>query len=114
MAKVTRIAYSKTLTPSKYERLEDIADRLGRLRTEIWQRYGSVQGVGLTSRQIRDRWLAEGRAFDVPARLWKATLRDTFADIVAYREAAKAKVRKAVHRRTDDDEEHAVEVRPLA
>lgn len=104
MAKVTRIAYSKNLTHSKYE-LEDIASRLGKLRTEIWQRYGSISGVGLTSRQIRNRWLAAKQEFDVPARLWKATLRDTIGDIAAYREAAQVKVRKAIQRRTDDKEQ---------
>jgi hypothetical protein len=105
VSKVTRIVYSKGLNQGKYERLVKIASRLGRLRAEVWRRYGSVQGVGLSHRQIRDRWLAEGRQFDVPARLWKETLRDTFGDIVAYREAAKVKVRRAVWRRAQDDAE---------
>lgn len=105
MAKVTRIASSKNLAPGKYERLSEIARRLGRIRAEVWQRYGSIQGVGLTHRQIRDSWLAEGRGFDVPARLWKETLRDTFRDIQTYREAAKVEVRKAIRNRTNDDEQ---------
>jgi IS605 OrfB family transposase len=105
MSKVTRIAYSKHLNQGKYERLTGIARRLGKLRAEVWRRYGSVQGVELTHRQIRDQWLAEGREFDVPARLWKETLRDTFGDIVAYREAAKVKVRRAIWKRTRDDED---------
>ncbi|HIE30546.1 TPA: hypothetical protein EYP66_25085 [Candidatus Poribacteria bacterium] len=46
-----------------------IARRLGKIRKEVWHRYGSISGVGLTHREIRDRWLAEGRKFDVPARL---------------------------------------------
>lgn len=105
MTKITRIvySYSQNLNQGKHDRLAEIASRLGRLRTEIWQRYGSIAGVGLTDRQIRDQWLAEGKQFDVPARLWKETLRDTFADIVSYREAAKVKVRQAIRRHTTDD-----------
>ena len=105
MSKVTRIAYSQKLNPGKLDQLREIASRLGNLRAEVWHRYGSIACVGLTSRQIRDEWLAEGREFDVPARLWKETLRDTFDDICLYREAAKAKVRKAIFKRTDDEEE---------
>ena len=105
MVKVTRIAYSKDLNQGKYDQLEAIAQRLGQLRAEVWQRFGSINGVGVTDRQIRDGWLVEKREFDTPARLWKATLHDTFADITMYREAAKVKVRKAIHKRTDDEEE---------
>lgn len=105
MNKVTRIAYSKNLNQGKYDSLSEIAHRLGQLRTEVWHRYGSISGVGLTHREIRDGWLAEGREFDVPARLWKETLRDTFSDIRLYREAAKGKVRKAIVKRTEDEEE---------
>ena len=96
MAKVTRIAYSKNLSAGKYQRLSELAQRLGKIRAEVWQRFGSVQGIGRSHRDIRDQWLQEGRVFDVPARLWKETLRDTFADILLYRAAAKAKVRKAI------------------
>ncbi len=42
MSKVTRIAYSQNLNQSKCDRLEDIARRLGRLRAEVWRRFGSV------------------------------------------------------------------------
>jgi IS605 OrfB family transposase len=105
MSKVTRIAYSKNLKKGKYTKLSLIATRLGRLRKEIWHRYGAISGVGLTHRQIRDGWLAYGRQFDVPARLWKETLRDTVEDICLYREAAKVKVRKAIAKRTKKEEE---------
>jgi hypothetical protein len=37
MSKVTRIAYSKHLNQGKYERLTEIARRLGKLRAEVWQ-----------------------------------------------------------------------------
>ena len=105
MSQVTRIAYSHNLNAGKLDQLKEIASCLGNLRTEVWHRYGSISGVGHSSRQIRDEWLAENRQFDVPARLWKETLRDTFDDICLYREAAKVKVRKAISKRTKDESE---------
>lgn len=47
MAKVTRIAYSKKLNAAKYAALEEQARRLGRVRSEVWNRYGSVQPLFL-------------------------------------------------------------------
>jgi IS605 OrfB family transposase len=105
MSKVTRIAYSKQLNQGKFARLAEIARRLGKLRSETWDRLGALAGLGLTDRRVRDEWLVQGRQFDVPARLWKATLSDVMADIAAYREAAKIKVRKAIRARTNNDDE---------
>lgn len=103
--KATRILYSHHLTDSKFARLEEIAKRLGVLRSEIWNEYGSLKGVGMRDREIRNAWMEEGRTPDLPARLWKETLRDVVADIKAYREAAKVKVRKAINRLDVDEEE---------
>lgn len=101
--KVTRIAYSHYLTASKLSRLQEIAKRLGVLRSEIWNEYGSLKGVGLRDRAIRNELVKEGRTpADLPARLWKETLRDVIADITAYREASKVVVRKAVNKRMKD------------
>ena len=97
--KITVIAQSKNLTDAKLERLTALASRLGKLRTEIWNEFGSIKGVNLIHRQIRDQWLAENKAFDVPARLWKETLHDVIDDIHLYCEAAKDKVRKAIAKR---------------
>jgi len=94
--KITAIVQSKNLTAAKLERLTELASSVGRLRAEIWNEFGSLKGVNLTHRQIRDRWLAENKTFNVPARLWKETLRDVIDDIHLYCEAAKEKVRKAI------------------
>ena len=51
--KATRIAYSKNLTGAKYAKLEEQARRLGLVRSEVWERYGSIAGAALTDRQIR-------------------------------------------------------------
>lgn len=103
--KATRIAFSKGITSSKYDALEEQARRLGRVRTEVWDRYGSISGAHLTDRQIRDAWLKEGRQFDVPANAWKETLRDAKADISMTVEAAKVDARRAIRRHTKNDSE---------
>ena len=98
--KVTRIAYSRGVNAGKYGQLVEQAGRLGRARSLVWDRYGSITGVGVSDRQIRDAWMADGAATScgVLANAWKETVRDAVADIRAHREAAKAKVRRRVGR----------------
>jgi hypothetical protein len=100
--KVTRIAYSKNLNRGKYAQLEEQARLLGRVRSLVWRRYGSVAGVGVgvKDRTIRDQWMRDGTAagFGVLANAWKETVRDAVADITASREAGKVEVRRAVSR----------------
>lgn len=103
--KATRIAFSKPLNPGKFAQLTEQARRLGVIRSEVWHRYGSIAGVTLKDRQIRDAWLAEGRQFDVQANPWKETLRDAKADISMTVEAAKVKARQAIRRHTKDEAE---------
>lgn len=67
--------------------------------------YGSIQGVRLTDRQIRDTWLQEQRTFPVSTNAWKETLRDAKANIVMTVEAAKVKARSAIRRHTPDEHE---------
>jgi IS605 OrfB family transposase len=105
MGKVTRIAYSKRLNDGKYNRLVEIARRLGILRSEVWNEFGSINGARVKDREVRDMWMADNKHFDVPARLWKETLRDVMDDIKMYSEAAKVKVRKSIQLHTDDNEE---------
>ncbi|MEV4543621.1 transposase [Micromonospora echinaurantiaca] len=107
--KVTRIACSTRLNPDKYAALLEQARRLGRVRSEVWQRYGSINGVGsgLRDRQVRDCWLVDGthQRFGVLANAWKETIRDAMADMAANMAAAKVDVRRAIVRRTDDPAE---------
>ncbi|WP_019057381.1 zinc ribbon domain-containing protein [Streptomyces prunicolor] len=105
--KVTRIAYSQRLNQSKYAQLDEQALLLGRVRALVWRRYGSVTGLGISDRTIRDQWMADGTAagFGVLANAWKETVRDAVADIKACREAAKVPVRQAIHRHYTTEEE---------
>jgi hypothetical protein len=98
--KVTRIAYSRGVNAGKCGLLVGQVRRLGRVRSLVWGRYGSVMGVGVSDRRIRDGWMADGTAtsLGVLANAWKGTVWDAVADIRAHREAAKAKVRRRVGR----------------
>jgi hypothetical protein len=101
LVKVTRIVYSSHLNAGKYGQLVEQAGRLGRVRSLVWDQYGSIAGVGRSDRQIRDAWMTGGTAegFGVLANAWKETVRDAVADIRAHREAAKVEVRRQIHRR---------------
>ncbi|MFZ2727159.1 MAG: transposase [Methylococcaceae bacterium] len=101
----TRIAFSHKLNQGKYSALLEQAKRLGVIRSEVWQRFGSIKGVGLRDRSIRDAWIREGRQFNVPANAWKQTLSDAIGDIKANREAAKIKVKQAIRRKTKESSE---------
>ena len=53
----TEIAFSDDINKGKLAALLEQAQRLGVIRTEVWQRFGSLKGVGLGDRTIRDNWL---------------------------------------------------------
>lgn len=107
MPKVTRIAFSADLNDRKLQLLAEQARLLGRVRSLVWRQFGSVHGVGVSDRQVRDRWMSDGTAttFGVLANPWKETVRDAVADIAAARATAKARVRRDIRRRTDDEDE---------
>ena len=98
--KLTRIHHCKNLNSAKYQQLERQALLLGQVRSLVWRQYGSIAGVGLGDRKIRDAWMKQGVEFNVSANAWKETLRDAVSDIKAYREATKEKVKKFIRQRT--------------
>lgn len=103
--KLTRIHHCKNLNREKYKQLEKQATLLGRVRSDVWCKYGAVSGLNVSDRTIRDAWMSEGRAFNVSANAWKETLRDCISDIKAYREAAKEKIKQAIRKRASCDNE---------
>ena len=101
--KATRILYSKKLNAGKYSALTKQAKLLGCLRSETWQRFAVVSGVGLRDRDIRNQWLKDLRDFTpLSANAWKESLRDSVSDIALACAAAKFKVRKAIRRHTTE------------
>ena len=109
MPLVTRSATSKDLTASKHERLAEMAERCGDVRSETWVRYGGLGGLGRTPRDIRDEdWMsgpALGAKTKLPARIWKATLEDSLNAIKANRAAAVTKCVKIIWRSSHTDQQ---------
>jgi hypothetical protein len=105
--KVTRIAYSRNLNAGKYAQLIEQARRLGRVRSLVWDLRGSIAGLGVSDRAIRDTWMAEGTAagFGVLANAWKEAAalnvldRDTDPDIGLY--TSHTKVWQIIQERAD-------------
>jgi IS605 OrfB family transposase len=98
----TQIAFSHQINQGKYTALQEQAHRLGSIRSDVWQRFGSINSVKCDDRSIRNAWVKEKRTFNVLANPWKQTLSDAIGDIKANREAAKWHVKQAIRRRTQD------------
>ena len=103
----TRTYCSKKLDEQTYAELTLIAKRLGILRKIIWHQFSS-DPKKLNDRKIRDIWLREKKnrtnlypkiIDQLPARLWKETLRDTIGNINAYFEAGFAKAIKILYKK---------------
>ncbi len=62
----------------KYKQLEKQAVLLGRIRSEVWAKYGAISGLNISDRAIRDAWMKESRDFGVSANAWKETLYASF------------------------------------
>ena len=103
----TRTYYSKILDESSFSELTLIAKKLGILRKILWHQFSSNPRK-LNDREIRDNWLkakASGAngypkiIDELPARLWKETLRDTIGNINAYFEAGFARAIKILYKK---------------
>lgn len=102
MSKVSRVIESVDLNTLKYLLLVEQARLLGLIRKDIWQRFGSINGVGASFRKIRNDWVKSRNFMPLPAKAWKETLRDTLDDIKLYEESVKEKVRKVIYTHKDN------------
>ena len=102
MSKVSRIIESVDLNTLKYLLLVEQARLLCLIRKDIWQRFGSINGVGASFRKIRNDWVKSRNFMPLPAKAWKETLRDTLDDIKLYEESVKEKVRKIIYTHKDN------------
>ena len=103
----TRTYYSKKLDEQTYSELALIAKRLGILRKIIWHQFSS-DPKKLNDRKIRDIWLREKKngtnlypkiIDQLPARLWKETLRDTIGSINGYFETGFKEIIKRLYKK---------------
>ncbi len=80
---VTRIAIVGTakLNTWKSEELDTIANRLGSLRSDLWNEYGSLKAWGLSEYDIDKILRSANSKYQLPAKLWETTLYDVIGDI---------------------------------
>lgn len=106
---VTRTLVSQGLTDAKFAALTDMARRAGWVRQEAWRRYGAIAGLARTTNQIRDEdWMGPGglgARSGLPARVWKAVLKDALGDIAASHAAAMKAVTTIVWRSSRSQDE---------
>jgi transposase len=81
---VTRIASvggGLSLNMGKATELDLIAKRLGVLRTDLWNEFGSLSAWGVSEYSIDKMLRPNKEKYGLPAKLWEATLYDIITDI---------------------------------
>ncbi len=93
-AAVTRIAMVGNLEPNKWkaDELDTIADRLGLLRTDLWNEYGSLKAWGTSEYEIDLVLRPANDKYQLPAKLWETTLYNVIGDIHAVQASCIEKV----------------------
>jgi IS605 OrfB family transposase len=92
----------------KAQTLSLMGEELDRVRRGVWFRFAGVKSAALSKRQIRDLLMSEGAPaeFNVPQRLWRATVEDTVDKIRAWQQSVIAtEVHPRIHSHTTDDAE---------
>jgi len=95
---VTRIAILGTqkLNKWKSEELDTIALRLGQLRCDLWNEFGSLKAWGISKFEIDKQLRPFREKYDLPAKLWDSTLYDVIDDIHLVQASCIEKVMKAL------------------
>ena len=95
---VTRIAILGTnkLNKWKSDELDLIALRLGKLRSDIWNEFGSLKAWSVSKFDIDKALRGSNDKYQLPAKLWEATLYDVIDDIHLVQAACIEKVMKAL------------------
>lgn len=100
--KQTIKSYSKILSDSDFNQLTNIAKYYTKVKNEIFNQYGSVQGLQYINypRQIRDKWVKTGYAikFNLPARYWKQAFDEAWSNIKSNWQLCFNEVKKAIYR----------------
>ncbi len=80
---VTRIAVIAKIQLNKWkaEELDAISSRLGSLRCDLWNEYGSLKAWGTTEYDIDKVLRPNNSKYGLPAKLWESTLYDVIGDI---------------------------------
>lgn len=95
---VTRIAILgiQKLNKWKSEELDIIALRLGKLRSDLWNEFGSLKAWGISKFDIDKQLRNSKDKYQLPAKLWDSTLYDVIDDIHLVQKACIEKVMKSL------------------
>ncbi len=98
---VTRIAIIGTLKLNKWKsnELDLISSRLGLLRSDLWNEFGSLKAWGTSEYTIDKSLRPLNGKYQLPAKLWEATLYDVIGDIHAVQAACIEKALDALNLR---------------
>lgn len=91
---VTRVAIVGTLELNKWKsnELDLISSRLGLLRSDLWNEFGSLKAWGVSEYAIDKALRPNNAKYQLPAKLWEATLYDVIGDIHAVQASCIEKV----------------------
>ena len=100
--KVTHTIYAD-VTPQ----LAAVCKVAGYIRADIWRRYGALGNVGVTASAMRTEIIEKNiyTGFHIDGTIRAETTKDIFNDILTYKAAAKLKVRQAIVKRSNDENE---------
>lgn len=98
MKTVSRIAIVGTLELNKWksEELDTISSRLGSLRSDIWNEYGSLKAWGLSEYDLDKILRPDNGKYKLPAKLWETTLYDVIGDLHTVQASCVEKVLKSL------------------
>jgi len=98
MKTVTRQAIVGTIELNRWksEELNTISARLGLLRSDIWNEYGSLKAWGVSEYSLDKILRSHNSKYQLPAKLWEATFHDVIGDIHLVQAACIEKVLKSL------------------
>lgn len=102
---VTRIALTHNIEPTSFEQLEEIARLCGVLRSELWNKYGSLKSWAVNKYEIdkQFRITHPPSRYGLTSKLYERTLYKCIDEIHTYQDAIKAAVKDDICRKTDSE-----------
>lgn len=100
---VTRIALTHNIEPTSFKQLEEIARLCGVLRSELWNKYGSLKSWAVNKYEIdkQFRITHPPSRYGLTSKLYERTLYKCIDEIHTYQDSVKSAVRDEIYRKTD-------------
>lgn len=98
---------TRTLLADVPAQLAAICKTAGYIRADIWRRYGALDNVGVSASAVRTEIVKKmiHDELHIDGTIRAETTKDIVNDILSYKAAAKLKVRQAIAKRTNDENE---------